>query len=331
MEHTKKISFVIPVYNEAGSLLSLHKYMSRVVKSITNNYEIIFVDDGSTDDSISIINEIIGYDKKVILIALRGNFGKTAALAAGFDNCSGDIVFTMDADLQDDPEEIPNFLEKIESGFDLVSGYKRHRYDPWTKVAASRMFNLLVRTLTGIKLHDVNCGFKCYKKDVFTEINVYGEMHRFLPVLAHWKRFKICEIEVKHHPRKFGVSKFGSERIFKGLMDLLTVSFLMRYKESPSYLFGKIGLIFSSIGFLICAYLSVLWCLWYRPIGNRPLLYFGILLIIVGTQFFLNGLIAELYTHSVQKDEKPYIIKEKIVHERMDSSSIDKPTNIINR
>ena len=313
MDHTKKLSFIIPVYNEADSLKEIHKLVSRVVQSMSLNYEIIFVDDGSTDDSVAIITEIIEFNEKVQLITLRGNFGKTAALAAGFDNCDGDIVFTMDADLQDDPEEIPRFLEKIESGFDLVSGYKRNRFDPWTKVAASRVFNLLVRTFTGIKLHDVNCGFKCYRKNVLTEINVYGEMHRFLPVLAHWKRFKICEIEVKHRPREFGVSKFGSARIFKGLMDLFTVSFLMRYKESPSYLFGKIGLISFSIGFLICVYMSAIWFLG-SSIGNRPLLFLGILLIIVGTQFFCNGLIAELYTHSVQKNETPYIIKENIGH-----------------
>jgi len=216
----------------------------------------------------------------------------------------------MDADLQDDPKEIPRFLEKLDQGYDVVSGYKKKRYDPWHKVWPSRIFNAMVRVMTGIRLHDVNCGFKCYRRQVIERIHVYGEMHRFLPVLAFWKRFRIGEIEVEHHPREFGVTKFGTARMLKGFIDLLTISFLIRYSESPSYLFGKIGFTSTIAGFFICLYLSILWVMGKGPIGNRPMLFLGILLIVVGIQFFGIGLLSEMLTFSLTKTEKPYIISK---------------------
>ncbi len=215
----------------------------------------------------------------------------------------------MDADLQDDPQDIPKFLDMLDQGFDLVSGYKKVRLDPWHKVYPSRLFNAIVRFVAGIDLHDVNCGFKCYRREIIDEIRIYGSLHRFIPVIAHWRRFRIAEVVVNHHPRRHGQSKFGVGRFYEGLMDLLTVTFLMRYERRPAHYFGRIGLLFSAIGFVCCLYLTVLWFMGHGPIGQRPLLFLGILLLIVGVQFVATGLLAELLSKNTGWHEKPYSVR----------------------
>lgn len=304
------LSFVIPFLNEEETLQELYRRIAEVVGSLPRptTFEILFVDDGSTDDSVARVEDLIRSHPEVRLIQLRGNFGKSAALAAGFERARGEIVFTMDADLQDDPKEIPRFLAKLEEGYDVVSGFKKKRHDPWHKVIPSRIFNGMVRKLTGVPLRDVNCGFKAYRAEVVRSVRLYGEMHRFVPVLAHWRRFRIAELVVEHHPRRFGVSKFGAGRFYRGLMDLLTVTFLLKFDRKPLHFFGLPGLLSVGIGLVICLYLSVIWLLGI-PIGHRPLLFLGVLLVVVGVQILATGLIAELLVHLGTRDEAPYEIR----------------------
>jgi len=273
-------------------------------------YELIFVDDGSTDGSVRVVEQLVQERPEIQLLELQGNFGKSAALAAGFTTARGDIVFTLDADLQDDPKEIPRFLQKLDEGYDLVSGYKEKRHDPITKVLPSRIFNAMVRKLTGIKLHDVNCGFKAYRAVVLRNLRLYGEMHRFVPVLAHWKRFKLAELVVEHHARQFGHSKFGGGRFFRGLMDLLTVFFLLKYERRPAHFFGAVGAIIFIGGVCVCAYLTVLKILGH-DIGQRPLLILGVLMVVVGVQVLATGLIAELIVH-LAVPQAPYVLRRSL-------------------
>ncbi len=288
-----------------------------IVKVITENYsdrkaEILFVDDGSADDSVKIIKEIIKRDKKVHLIAFRSNFGKSAALQAGFRNVSGNIVFTMDADLQDDPEEIPSFVGKINEGYDLVSGWKFDRLDPLEKRLPSRFFNKFTSAVTGIKLHDFNCGFKAYRKEVVDSLDLYGELHRFIPALAARNGFKIGEIAINHKKREFGKSKYGVERYLRGMFDSISVVFLLKYRDKPMYFFGRIGLVSFLIGLAICIYLLVEWFNGIA-IGTRPLLNLGVLLIILGALFVSIGLIGDLIVEKTfRKNYTEYHIKEKI-------------------
>ena len=301
-----QLSLVIPFLNEQDTLRELFERIEAAIAPLEPSFEVIFVDDGSTDKSASVAQELVHEHPGVVtLVQFRGNFGKSAALAAGFAQARGEIIFTMDADLQDDPKEIPRFLEAIDSGLDLVSGRKKKRHDPITKVFPSRVFNMMVRALTGTKLHDVNCGFKAYRRVVIENVRLYGELHRFVPVLAHARRFRIGEIDVEHHPRQHGVSKFGGGRFFRGLMDLLTVFFLMRYERRPAHFFGGIGGLCSVTGVGICAYLSVLWFMG-EAIGHRPLLTLGVLLIVVGIQFLATGLIGELLVH-LNGTSAPYL------------------------
>ena len=276
------------------------------------SYELWFVDDGSRDRSVQIAEELVNERPQVHLLELQGNFGKSAALAAGFSEARGDVVFTLDADLQDDPKEIPRFLAKLDEGFDLVSGYKEKRHDPITKVLPSRVFNAMVRRLTGVRLHDVNCGFKAYRSVVLKNLRLYGEMHRFVPVLAHWKRFKIGEIVVEHHARKFGKSKFGGGRFFRGLMDLLTVFFLLKYERRPAHFFGAVGAFILVAGVSVLAYLSVLWTMG-ESIGRRPLLILGVMGVVVGVQILATGLIAELIVH-LGAAQAPYVVRRRVAH-----------------
>ncbi len=304
------LSFVIPFMNEQDTLRELTDRISDAASAsmpVGRTFEIIFVDDGSTDGSVSVVEQLMRERDNLQLLELQGNFGKSAALAAGFAIAAGEIVFTLDADLQDDPKEIPRFLAKLDEGFDLVSGYKAKRHDPITKVLPSRIFNGMVRRLTGIKLHDVNCGFKAYRAVVLKNLRLYGEMHRFVPVLAHWKRFKIAEIVVEHHARKFGHSKFGGGRFFRGLMDLLTVFFLLKYERRPAHFFGGVGAIIFAGGVVICGYLTLLKLLG-SDIGHRPLLMLGVLLIVVGVQVLATGLIAELIVH-LGAAQAPYVMR----------------------
>jgi len=309
------LSFVIPFLDEQDSLVELHRRVDQAARTVqapastgANGFEVIFVDDGSTDASAERVREIMAKHAEVQLVELQGNFGKSAALAAGFDRAQGDVVFTLDADLQDDPSEIGRFLLELDRGYDLVTGYKKVRRDPSLgKVLPSRVFNWMVRRLTGLKLHDINCGFKAYRRPVVDHLRLYGELHRFTPALAHWKRFRVSEIVVEHHARAHGKSKFGGGRFYRGLVDLLTVFFLLKYDRRPAHFFGLLGGSTLLGGLGICTYLTVLKILG-EGIGGRPLLMLGVLLVVVGMQILATGLIAELLVHQHQRD-KPYVIR----------------------
>ena len=302
------ISFVVPFLNEQDTLEELHR---RIAAELGDRpFEVVFVDDGSTDGSVKVIERLLASHPEVRLVQLRGNFGKAAALAAGFDHARGEIVFTLDADLQDDPKEIPRFLQKLDEGFDCVSGYKQVRHDPWHKVFPSRVFNAMVRALTGVPLHDVNCGFKCYRAEVVKNVRLYGELHRFVPVLAHLKRFRVAEIVVEHHARRFGVSKFGAGRFSRGLMDLLTVWFLLKFDRKPSHFFGRVGGLSLFAGLGVLGYLTVLKLLG-EAIGHRPLLILGVLLVMVGVQILATGLLAELIV-STAAPQAPYLLRRVV-------------------
>jgi glycosyltransferase involved in cell wall biosynthesis len=305
------LSFVIPTLNEKPSLEKLYRLIVENVSPLGHDYEVIFVDDGSTDGSFALLTQLHEEDSRVKVIGFRRNFGKAAALMAGFDQAEGDIVFTMDADLQDDPVEIPRFLEKLDEGYDLVSGWKYPRLDPISKTAPSKLANATIRLGTGIKLHDFNCGFKAMRRDVSKEIKLYGELHRYVPVLAYWRGFSVTEIKVKHHPREFGKSKYGMRRLFRGLFDFLTVVFLVRYTRRPLHFFGMMGLIPMVLGVLIDAYLAVLWFSG-EQIGHRPLLTLGTLLLMIGVQFFSIGLMAEMLSYSLLSREDEYGVRKRL-------------------
>src|SRR3989339_68897 len=305
----KKVSIVVPLLNEEESLRPLYQEIRKALKTVSCDYEILFIDDGSRDKSLSIIKEIARTDNKVHYYSFRTNYGKSAALQVAFKHVTGDAVITMDADLQDDPAEIPNLLKKLEEGYDLVSGWKKKRFDPFIKKITSKFFNFTTRLLTGIKIHDFNCGLKAYRKAVVQTVDVYGEMHRYIPVLAGWQGFSVAEIVVKHHPRRYGKTKFGISRFFKGFIDLITVFFTTRYIRRPLHLFGFLGAIAFLAGIIVNGYLSYLWVTG-GYLSNRPMLFLGILLIIVGVQFFSVGLLGEMFVHNA-RSEKEYIIKEK--------------------
>jgi len=305
------LSFVIPFMDEAATLGELCGRIAGVVRPLGGPFEVILVDDGSRDEGAARAAELAAAAPgEVKLIELRGNFGKSAALAAGFEHASGEIVFTLDADLQDDPKEIPRFLEALAGGLDVVSGYKQTRHDPWHKVIPSRVFNWLVRRMTGVPLHDINCGFKCYRAEVLRDVRVYGELHRFIPALAAWNRYRVGEIPIEHHPRRHGVSKYGVRRFFPGLMDLLTVTFLLTYDRKPLHFFGRLGGLCFLAGLVICGSLSAVW-FGGQSIGGRPLLTLGVLLVVIGVQILATGLLAELIVH-VQGDSRPYRIRRTV-------------------
>ena len=305
----KKVSIVIPLYNEEESLKSLYFEVKKVLRSLTCEHEIIFADDGSTDKSLSIIKEYAKADNRIKYISFRKNYGKAAALQMAFNISTGDAIITMDADLQDDPSEIPNLLKKLEEGYDLVSGWKKKRLDPFIKKHTSRFFNYITRLMSGIKIHDFNCGLKAYRREVVQNISIYGELHRYIPVLADWQGFKISELAVKHNPRRYGKTKYGISRFFKGFVDLITAIFTTRFINRPMHLFGFLGSLSFLIGLVLNGYLTVEWFMG-KPLSNRPLLFLGMLLIIVGVQFFAIGLIGEMIVHNSQ-NEKNYIIKDK--------------------
>ena len=305
------ISFVIPFKDEEPTLVELCERIVAATRPTGRSCELIFVDDGSRDGGGARIAELSAlYPGTVRLVELRGNFGKSAALAAGFERAAGDVVFTLDADLQDDPREIPRFLAALDGGLDVVSGYKQTRHDPWHKVLPSRVFNWMVRRLTGVPVHDINCGFKCYRAEVLRDVRVYGELHRFIPALAAWNRYRVGEIVVEHHPRRFGVSKFGAGRFFRGLMDLLTVTFLSRYDRKPLHFFGWPGAASFLAGLAICGFLTAV-KLSGESIGQRPLLTLGVLLIVIGVQILATGLLAELVVH-VAGDRRPYRVRRTV-------------------
>lgn len=305
----KKISVVIPLLDEEESLSTLANEIKRVLGAVNQNFEVLFVDDGSRDKSLAVLKELNRRDRRFRYISFQKNYGKSAALQVGFKNVTGDVVITMDADLQDDPNELPSLIQRLEEGYDLVSGWKKKRNDPFIKKYSSRFFNAVTRWSSGIKIHDFNCGLKAYRRPVTESIKVYGELHRYMPVLAHWQGFRVGESIVRHHARKFGKTKFGISRFFKGFVDLLTVVFITRYIKRPMHLFGFLGAIAFLAGLLVNGYLSYEWFMG-KPLSNRPMLFLGILLIIVGVQFFSTGLIGELMVHNTQNDAE-YRIKDK--------------------
>jgi dolichol-phosphate mannosyltransferase len=279
-------------------------------------WEAIFVDDGSTDGTFAALTRLHTAAGNVRVVRLRRNFGKAAALVAGFDQARGNIVVTMDGDLQDDPTEIPRLLAKLDEGFDLVSGWKTHRRDPLSRRILSRIFNRATGVLSGVRLHDMNCGLKAYRAEVVHGLRLYGELHRFIPVLAHYRGFRIAELPVNHRPREHGRSRYGIERYLRGFLDLLTVSFIGRYRHRPLHLFGGLGLILGFIGTAILTYLTILKILGHA-IGHRPLLMLGVLLVVIGLQFFSLGLISEMITshheERAQERERAELLVDEVL------------------
>ncbi|RLB51889.1 MAG: glycosyltransferase [Deltaproteobacteria bacterium] len=296
------VTLVVPGINEAESLPLLAAQVKEALGPKVP-YELIFVDDGSTDDSWQVIRDLHASDSSVRGVRLRTNFGKAMALAAGFERARADIVVTMDADLQDDPADLPKMIERIEGGLDVVVGWKVERRDPLNRRIFSRIFNNTVGYVTGVRLHDMNCGFKAYRREVLRSIPIYGDLFRFIPVLAAWQGFSVGEIPVNHRARQFGQSRYGLERILRGFFDLLSVSFLTKYSRKPMHLFGFLGLVFTFIGLLISGYLSVLW-IQGESIGSRPLLLLGVLLILVGVQSFSIGLLGEFMTFQYERKQE---------------------------
>jgi len=310
------ISVVVPALNESASLEQLYRELDAVAAERSYTLQIIFVDDGSTDGSWEVIERLAAGDPRVLGIRLRRNFGKAAALSAGFEAAEGERIVTIDADLQDAPGEIPLLLDKLEQGWDVVSGWKQQRHDPWHKVWPSRVFNRLVGWLTGVRLHDHNCGLKCYRREVFHEIRLYGELHRFVPVLAAARGFRVDEVVVQHRPRQHGRSKFGWARLPKGLLDLLTVQFITRYGQRPQHWLGTVGLGSFLLGAVGMAYLATIWCL-SRWFGDTPVhlhqtaaLYYSLVLLLIGTQLLAIGFVAELIASLRSRDADAYSIAE---------------------
>jgi glycosyltransferase involved in cell wall biosynthesis len=307
------ISVVVPVFNEEQSLRPLYDALSASLAGLGQSYEIVFVDDGSRDGSFAALDALHQQDPRVKVIRFRRNFGKTPALVAGFSHARGEVVFTMDADLQDDPEEMGKFLSKLNEGYDLVSGWKYPRHDPFTKTFPSFFFNRMVSASTGVRLHDINCGFKAYQREVLDDVKLYGELHRFIPVLAHQRGFRVTEVKVNHHPRQFGKSKFGARRFLRGFLDLVMVVFLMQYLQTPLRLFGTIGLISTLIGLGVDLYVVLDRFLPFgsqQPIHERPLLFVGILLLIFGISFILTGLQSEMIRHFAYRPDDEYSIRQ---------------------
>ena len=309
------ISIVIPVLNEELNLAPLHREIDEVLRSAGLQAEMIIVDDGSKDGSWNEVTQLARRDPRVQGIRFRRNFGKAAALSAGFACVRGDFVVTLDADLQDNPAEIPGLIRQLEAGFDLVNGWKRRRFDPWHKVIPSRIFNWMIRLASGLKLHDHNCGLKGYRVEVVREIRIYGELHRFITLLAHARGFRVTEMEVQHRPRIHGQSNYGVERFVKGLLDLLTVRVLTMFGERPLHFLGGTGLIAFAVGFLGLAYLAWLWVTGHRPIGTRPVLIYSAASLLLGAQMMSAGILAELIVSRLGGEGDPgrsYSIAERI-------------------
>ncbi|MEI7760765.1 MAG: glycosyltransferase family 2 protein [Thermoleophilia bacterium] len=289
------ISVVIPVHNEEQSVEPLYHELSAVFASEGITWEVVFVDDGSTDETFEALTRLHAANNNVRAVHFRRNFGKAAALDAGFREASGETVVTIDGDLQDDPAEIPRLLAGLDAGYDLVSGWKTNRRDPLTRRAPSKLFNAVAGRVSGVRLHDMNCGLKAYRAEVLDGMQLYGELHRYIPVLAHYRGYRITEIPVNHRPREHGRSRYGVERYVRGFLDLLTVTFMGRYSHRPLHLFGGLGLGAGALGFVLLLYLTIV-KLTGHAIGQRPLLALGILLVVVGIQLLSLGLLSELIT-----------------------------------
>jgi len=300
------ISIIVPVFDERESLRLLHEKISAVTMQLGHCYEVIYVDDGSTDGSTDVLTNLQNEDPLVRVAVQRRNFGKSLALNVGFALARGDILITMDADLQDEPEEIPRMLEKLAEGYDVVSGWKKIRHDPLSKRIPSKIANWFTRRLTGIHMHDMNSGFKLYRLDCVKQLELYGDLHRYIPALAYYAGFRVTEIPVTHHKRQFGKSKYGAGRLVRGGLDLLTVVFLNRYGRRPLHLFGGAGAILLMIGLFINVWLSIDWLMGPEtPLSERPLLILGVLLMVMGVQLLTMGLVAELIVAHIQRTGDP--------------------------
>jgi len=295
------LSAVIPVFNEEESLSLFYKELSKEIKKLARDYEIIFVDDGSTDRSLEMLKDLAKRDKKIKIFSFRKNQGKAEALTLGFQKSKGDFVITLDADLQDKPSEIEKLLKKTKEGWDLVSGWRKNRRDPLPKIISSKVFNWIASTFWGLKLHDYNCGLKVYRSEAVKSLNLYGGLHRFIPLLVYQQGFKVTETPVLHSPRKFGKSKYGFSKLWKDLPDIFTMLFLSKYSQRPLHFFGTVGILSLLSGFVILIYLSILH-FQGEAIGSRPLLLFGILLVLTGFQVLFTGFLADLFLHVSQKN-----------------------------
>lgn len=315
------VSFVVPTFNEQESITELADRIGQVCLENQIRHQLVFVDDGSNDDSWTVIEEIATGSDSVAGIGFRRNFGKASALSAGINESTGPIIITMDADLQDDPNEIPRFLEKLSEGFDVVSGWKRVRHDPWHKTLPSRVFNALVSWLTGVRLNDHNCGFKAYRRVVFDQVQLYGERHRFVPVLAASRGWRVGEIEVTHHARPFGKSKYGVSRIIKGFLDLISVYLLTGYSGRPFHFIGSFGMLFFALGGVGIGYLSLIWCVsrlfdsvTVVHLHETAIFYYCILSVLLGAQFLTTGLLAELIVSRTSNEHRNYNIDKRCNH-----------------
>jgi len=309
---SRGISVVIPLLDEEASLVELIARLEEVLPTLAGErYEVIFVDDGSRDGSFEIIRRAHERNQRIHGIRFRRNYGKSAALAVGFERTRYDIIVTLDADLQDDPAEIPRLLAKLDEGYDLVSGWKQVRHDPLEKILPSKLFNQVVSVVSGLRLHDFNCGLKAYRSEVVRSLLLYGEMHRYIPALAHWEGFRVTELPVRHHRRKYGRSKFGASRYVKGFLDLLTVILTTRYLKRPLHLFGSIGTLLLIAGFAIALGLTIEWILGGTYLTNRPLLLMAVAFMIVGMQLISIGLVGELIVRQSQSTRE-YQIREQL-------------------
>jgi glycosyltransferase involved in cell wall biosynthesis len=312
------ISAVVPAYNEEESLREFYKVLSANLAELDKDYEIVFVDDGSTDSSLEILKQFAAKDKKVRIFSFRKNRGKAEALTVGFKMAKGDYIVTLDADLQDRPEEIGKLLDKAKEGFDLVSGWRKFRKDPLKTRLSSKLFNFIMSSFWGVHLHDYNCGLKLYTKAAAKSLNLYGGMHRFIPLLVAEKGFEVTELPVVHEKRKFGKSKYGFSKIFRDIPDMFTILFLSRYAKRPLHFFGFVGGIISMIGFILIVYLSILHFFFGQSVGNRPLWTFGILLLLAGLQILFTGLLADLILHISEKDHQDDELGREILKYKTD-------------
>lgn len=304
MSERPGLSAVIPAYNEAESLPELHRELVAALEAGGRTWEIVYVDDGSRDGSEAVLERLAAADPRVRAIVLRRNFGKSAALATAFKSVRGDWVLTLDADLQDDPAELPRLVAALEGGLDLVSGWKQDRKDPISKTIPSRLFNAVTSRVAGIRLHDFNCGFKLYRREVTDALEVYGELHRFLPALAHWRGFRVGEVPVRHRARRYGRSKFGAARFVNGLLDLMSAAFISTSALKPLHVFGRLGLLSLGGGILLGAWFVAQWVAG-QPIRVRPLMLFGAGLVLLGILFILMGLLGEMIAHLAARADYP--------------------------
>lgn len=306
------LSLVIPVYNEAPNLMLQHERIVDAMNGHDYRWEVIYIDDGSTDGSDAVLDELLHQDERVIVATQRRNFGKSLALGTGFALASGEVIVTMDGDLQDEPNAIPDLLASLNDGYDVAIGWRHRRRDTFRKRFASRVANVTTRVLSGLDVHDMNSGLKAYTRRCVDNLTLYGDMHRYLPIIAHFAGYRVSEVPVEHHERQFGHSKYGAERLLRGGLDFITVFFLHQYGRRPLHLFGGGGLALFLAGLAINAYLTVLWLLGNRPIGDRPLLLLGVLLMLIGFQTITIGLVAELLVSFIQREEDPLVVTARI-------------------